>query len=70
MREQTDVLAAEFYALTGGDPDASFTFAEPKSDGPKRKTIDGRDVDELRKKWGEGPEAAAGQAAALATSRN
>lgn len=56
MRQQTDVLAAEFHDITGADPDNS--FEEVKSDQPP-------DPETLRARWGEGAEAEAGLAAAL-----
>lgn len=55
MREQTDVLAAEFYDLVG-DPDTSFVEVEEEP---------GVNLNQLRRTWGEGPEAQAGLDAAL-----
>lgn len=70
LRRATNVLGVEFSEIIGTDPDSFFveafeSVAQEKPD-LTRRTIDGRDVEELRKKWGTGSDAKEGLAAATA----
>lgn len=72
MRNATDVLAAEFLAINGADPD--HVFVEPEPTMTREQQIaakvkaNAEAQEKLRATWGLAPDAAQGQNAALRLS--